>query len=171
MSTTKRSADLKLSLRGTRSGYTLIELLIVMVIATILMSMAIPQFTRMLTTRNAQNARDDLVWMAVRAKAKAVERGQTYLLEINPNTERAWIVRRNPTTAADTIQTVDFSTEFKATISTSANTTITVCYSPRGFAFSCAGAASPSSDTDVTFTHGDKTATARIRPLGQVIRI
>src|SRR5437868_2207336 len=115
MSTKMKRDALMQNLRGSRSGYTLVELLIVMLIASILMSMVVPQFTRMMTTRNAQNARDDLVWMAVRAKAKAVERGQTYMLEINPTTERAWIVKRNATVAADTIQTVDFSTEFKAT--------------------------------------------------------
>ena len=90
MSTKMKRDALMQNLRGSRSGYTLVELLIVMLIASILMSMVVPQFTRMMTTRNAQNARDDLVWMAVRAKAKAVERGQTYMLEINPTTERAW---------------------------------------------------------------------------------
>lgn len=170
MSPITRSTDSKLSLSGSRGGYTLIELLVVMLIASILMSMAVPQFTRMMTAQGAKNARDDFAWMANTAKAKAVERGQTYLLEINPSTERAWIVRRNPTLASDTIQTVDFSSEFKADVSTAANTTITICYSPRGFAFSCS-ANSPSANTDVTFTHVTRTAVARIRPLGQIIRI
>lgn len=151
-------------------GYTLIELLIVMVIAATLMTMAVPQFTRMLQAKNAQNARDNLVWMAARARARAVERGQTFLLEVDPATERAWIVRRNATVASDTVQTVDFSTEFNTTISTAANSVITVCYSPRGFAYSCS-ANSPAANTDVTFTHTDKTAVARIRVLGQITRL
>lgn len=166
---TLKSIDTRQTPAG-RGGYTLIELMIVMVIAATLMTFAVPGFTRMIRAKNAQNARDDLVWMAARARSRAIERGQVFLLEINPTTERAWIVRRNPTTASDTVQTVDFNTEFKSQISTVANTTITICYSPRGFAFSCS-ANSPGVDTDVTFTHIDKTAVARVRPLGQVTRL
>jgi hypothetical protein len=119
------------------------------------------------------NARDAFVWMGARAKAMAVERGTSYLLEVNPTTERAWIVLRRTSgaaLAADTIQKIDFSNEFRATISTVANTTITVCYNTRAYAWSCA-AGSPSANTDVTFATGDKTAVARVKVLGQIERL
>jgi hypothetical protein len=83
-----------------------------------------------------------------------------------------WIVRRNLGTAlaTDTLERVVFSTVHASTISTAANTRITLCYSPRGYAFSCSGN-SPAGNVDVTFTHTDKTAVARVKPLGQIERL
>lgn len=157
----------KMKLIGARAGFSLVELMLVLVIGAIMMTMAVPGFTRMANARNAQNARDNLVWMAARARAKAIETGRVYQLTIDPTAERARIIRRGDTAAMDS---VTFSTEFKATISTVANTTIVLCYNPRGYAFSC-DAGSPSANVDVTFTHIDKTAVARVKPLGQIQRI
>ena len=153
-----------------RDGYTLIELLIVMIIAGILLSYAIPSFTRMSNGTNARNARDRMVWMANRARNIALSRGQVQLFEIDPATNSAWVVRRNPTTAADTTEMVRFSSEYSATVTTSTGNKITLCFSARGYAFMC-GANSPAVNETATVTHIEKTATARIKPLGQVERI
>lgn len=155
-----------------RAGFTLVELLIVMTIGAALMSIAIPSFTRLTTARGAQNARDAVVWMGSRARSRAIERGQAQLLEIDPATDRVWIVRRNTgaALASDTLETVNFPGVHNATISTAANTRITVCYSPRGYAFSCS-ANSPAANVDVTFTTADKTAVARVKVLGQIERL
>lgn len=151
---------------GARAGFSLIELLLVLVIGAILMTFAIPGFTKMSASRNAQNARDNLVWMAARARAKAIEHGRVYQLTIDPAAERARIIQRGAATAMDS---VTFSSEFKTTLSTDANTTIVLCYSPRGYAFPCTG--SPTTNVDVTFTHFDKTAVARVKLLGQIERL
>lgn len=159
-----------MALRATRGGYTLVELIVVLIIGVILTKQAVPGFTRMIRAKNAQNARDQLVWMAQRARSRAIERGQVWQMEIDPTSEKAWVVRRGGTTAADTTQMMDFNSEFKTQVSTVANTVITVCYSPRGFAFSCS-ANSPGANVDVSFTHIDKIAVARVKPLGQVQRL
>jgi prepilin-type N-terminal cleavage/methylation domain-containing protein len=157
---------------SARGGFTLIEMLIVIVISGALLMIAIPSFTKATKGRNAQNARDALVWMGARARGRAIERGQVQLLKIDPANERISIVRRNTGTplASDTLEAVDFSSQFGASISTTANTAIIVCYSPRGFAFSC-DASSPGANVDVTFTYSDKTAVARVKPLGQIERL
>ncbi|MGQ0815926.1 MAG: pilus assembly FimT family protein [Gemmatimonadota bacterium] len=152
---------------GRRGGFTLIELMIVLVIGAIGMSFAVPSFTRMTQTKNAQNARDNLVWMGMRARARAIERGQVWQLQIDPGTAKARVIQRGAASATDSVV---FSSEFGATVSTAGNAAITLCYSPRGYAFSCA-VSSPTTDVDVTFTHNDKTAVARVRPLGQIERI
>jgi prepilin-type N-terminal cleavage/methylation domain-containing protein len=157
--------------RSAREGFTLIEMLIVMIIFGALLTFAIPSFTRMSKGRSAQNARDALVWMGARARARAIERGEVQMLKIDPGNERVSIVRRTTAAAVatDTLEAINFATVHSSTISTTANTVIILCYSPRGFAITCAS--SPNANVDVTFTHSDKTAVARVKPLGQIERI
>ena len=167
----RKSALMRITTDSVRGGYTLVELLLVIIIGTILLMMAIPNFTRVSAGQNVRNARDAMVWMSARARSRAIERGQVTLLEIDPASERVWIVRRNTGTAlaSDTLEKVNFSTERAVTLSTGANTKITLCYNPRGYAFPCTG--SPSSNIEVTFTHIGKIATARVKPLGQIERL
>jgi prepilin-type N-terminal cleavage/methylation domain-containing protein len=157
---------------SARAGFTLIELLIVIMISGTLMMIAIPSFSRVTAARNAQNARDAVVWMASRARSRAIERGQTQLLEIDPATERVWIVRRNTgaALASDTLEKTNFSTTYNTLVSSATNTRVVLCFSPRGYAFSCS-ANSPSANVDVTFSHAGKTAVARVKPLGQIERL
>src|SRR5690349_2572486 len=112
-------ATTRIRVCAARAGFALIGLLIVIVISGALMMMAIPSFNRVTAGRNAQNARDATVWMASRARSRAIERGQTQLLQIDPATERAWIVRRNTgvALATDTLERTDFSNKWSATVS------------------------------------------------------
>ena len=157
---------------SARGGYTLVELLMVIIIGAVLLSMAIPSFTRITAGQNARNARDAVVWMGARARSRAIERGEVVLLEIQPSSERAWIVRRNTGTAlaSDTLEKTNFGTEQQVTLSTTSNNKITLCFSPRGYAFTCA-TGSPGTNVNVTFSHAGKTAIARVKPLGQIERL
>jgi prepilin-type N-terminal cleavage/methylation domain-containing protein len=157
---------------SARAGFTLIEMLLVIIIGAILLSFAIPSFNRVTASRNAQNARDAVVWMAARARARAIERGQVHLLEVSPANDRAWIVRRNTGTAlaSDTLETLDLVAVYNATISTGTNANIRLCYNARGYAFStCSGALT--ADEVVTFTHVSRTAQARMKVLGHIERL
>lgn len=156
-----------------RDGFTMIELAIVLTIAGILAGFAVPSFNALQKNKAAQNARDAFVWMAARTRATAIERGKTYLLEVDPATERAWIVLRRTSgaaIAADTVQTVDYDGEFDATISTGTDARITMCYNPRGYAWGCS-ADSPTVNTDITFAQVGQSAIARLKVLGQVERL
>jgi len=156
--------------RGSRAGFTLIEMGFVLVIGGILLTIAIPGFSNVQRNKAAQNARDSFVWLANRARARAIETGTTQLLEIDPATDRAWIVKRNGTLATDTLQTVSYPSEFKATAATSTNAKITLCYNPRGYAWACDATFSPTFDVSVTFQFASRSAVALVRPLGQVER-
>lgn len=164
-------ATMRTRISTARAGFTLVELLVVIIIGGVLLGIAIPSFTNLTKGRNAQNARDAVVWLAARARGRAIERGEVHLLEIDPPNERAWVVRRNTGTplASDTVETVSLADQYATTVSTTANTKITLCYGPRGYAFTCTG--SPTSNVDVTFTHIDRTARARVKPLGQIERL
>lgn len=153
-----------------QGGYTIVELLLVIVIGAILATMTVPSFTRLASGQNARNARDAVVWMAARARSRAIERGEVVKLEIHVGNERAWIVRRNAGTAlaSDTLEKIDFAVEQNVQINAPAR--IALCYNPRGYAFSCS-AYSPAATVDVTFMHAGKSAVARVRPLGQIERL
>lgn len=155
---------------SAQGGYTIIELLLVIVIGAILATMTVPSFTRMTSGQNARNARDAVVWMAARARSRAIERGEVIKFEIHVGDERAWIVRRNTGTAlaSDTLEKIDFENEQDVQINSASR--LTLCYSPRGYAFSCS-AYSPAAPVNVTFTHAGKSAVARVKPLGQVERL
>lgn len=160
-------------LRGRRDGFTMVELALVMIIMGIIASFAIPSFNNMQRSRGATNARDAFVWMSARARSRAIETGATQLLQVDPVNDRAWIVlRRQAGTpmAADTLQMINFPVEHNATLTTAGNTLFTVCYNPRGYANRC-DASSPNTNVDVTFDHASKTATARVKLLGQIERL
>jgi prepilin-type N-terminal cleavage/methylation domain-containing protein len=160
--------------RARRGGFTLLELAIVLSIAGVIASFAVPSYQNIKRSMAAQNARDAFVWMASRARASAVERGTTYMLELDPAADRAWIVLRrvgSPAEAQDTLQKVDYPSEFGATVSTAANTRVTLCYNPRGYAWRCNTSYSPSTNVDITFTQGATSAAARAKVLGQVERL
>lgn len=164
------SADRPRRGAGLRAGFTIIELVVIIVIMGILMTYAIPRFQSTRAQRTARNARDVFVWNAQRARARAIQTGNTYLYELDPLTEKAWIVKRNPTLPSDTLLTVNFSIGYEATVSTASNNRITLCYNPRGYAFQCS-ANSPTSSVEVTFTNATYTSAARIKPMGQIQRL
>lgn len=134
------------------------------------MTYAIPRFNGVTAKRNARNARDGFAWIAQRARARAIQTGQTQLFQFNPLTERAWVVRRGGSTAADTLVTVNFQTEWASTMATSSNNPVTLCFGPRGYAYNC-HANSPTNNVDVTFTHATYTSQARVKVLGTVERL
>ena len=153
-----------------RPGFTAVEMVIVVVLVGILISISLPGLNGMQRNKTAQNARDSFVWLAARARARAIETGVIQLLEIDPAAERVWIVRRGATLPTDTLLTVDYPTEFAATITTRTNTLITICYNPRGYAAACLGS-SPTDTTRIVFEHAARRAMALVRPLGQVERM
>jgi prepilin-type N-terminal cleavage/methylation domain-containing protein len=158
------------------SGFTLIELLLVVVIAAVLMGYAVPQLNRARAKQGARNARDAFAWTAQRARVRAVQTGKTQLLHINPTTDRAWIVAKND--ATDILVTVNFQTEHEATMRTTANALISVCYGPRGYAFkwatydgtnwNCDQAATD--NVDIWFSHDRVESRAILKAAGQVQR-
>lgn len=150
-----------------RFGFTVIELVIVLVLSAMLTILAIPRFTQLEAQRRAANARDAVIWLAAKARSAAIEHGVSYEMDLDADQDRAWLLPRG---AADTLQVIDFAAEYGVEVSSEAASRVTLCYSPRGFAFSC-DANSPSTAVDFVFSGGHRTATARIRPLGQVDKI
>ncbi|HEY8470564.1 MAG TPA: type II secretion system protein [Longimicrobiales bacterium] len=143
------------------AGFTGIEMLVVLIIAGILVAMAMPALGRAWARQGALNARDSLVALAARARAAAIERGDTEL-KVDALTDRAWIEQ-----AGSTIDAVDYSGEFDADVTTaSGRDALCVRYNARGLGRSC-GHTLPDS---VVFTRGSYSARAVVQFLGQVTK-
>ena len=163
-------------LNARAPGFSLIELLLVIVIAAVLMGYAVPQLNQARAKQAARSARDAFAWTAQRARVRAIQTGKTQLLHVNPNTERAWVVTKDD--ATDILVTVNFQTEHEATLTTPGNAVISVCYGPRGYAFKWAQLASgvwscnlnATDNVDIAFTHAGVQSTARLKAAGQVQR-
>lgn len=143
-----------------RAGFSLVELLFVLIIAAVLIGLVIPSLGEIQARRAAGNARDAFVFMANRARAEALQRGQTVTLQLDVSDESAVLVVGTDTIA----QPIDFAVEYGAAVSVSGGGDLDICYLPRGFADpSC-----PSTQRVATFTTGSESAGATVRVLGQV---
>lgn len=154
MSGTKRR-----SMKRPPAGFTLMELMFVLLIAGILLSIGMKQFGRLQVQHQVRNARDVLVYMGVRAQSEAMKHGDLVRIEIWPDTNMAKIV----TQSDSTLERVRFDSQFTARLIGPA---ITACYSSRGFALpSCTTSGLP---RNIGFVIGSDTASAKVLPLGQI---
>lgn len=156
-------------MRPDRTGFTAVELLVVMLIGAILTSMGVSQFSRYEARQGARNARDSFVYMAGRARSIAIERGAAVRLVIDPAQDRTWI-QTGQTGVGQTLEELSYKGEFAADVTTSARGPVTVCYAPRGFALRSCSMPQSTQAITVTFARGTHVYNARVRPLGQVDR-
>jgi prepilin-type N-terminal cleavage/methylation domain-containing protein len=149
-------------MRRPAAGFTLMELIFVLLIGAVVMSIGVKQFGKIQVRHRVTNARDALLYMGVRAQAEAMKRGDLVRMEIWPDTDMAKIV--TPTDSM--VERVRFDSQFGVSVIGSA---ISACYSSRGFAL-------PSCTTNglprlVGFVASNDTAVAYVLPLGQIGKI
>lgn len=123
---------------SARPGFTMVELLIVVLIAGILGTVAFPGFSQYRQRREAMNAQDAFTGAASRARAAAVQRGEVVLLWVRPDADQTLVLSSD---GADTILRLDLGGgEIRADL---IGMGLTVCYLPRGYAHpSCGDGAS-----------------------------
>lgn len=113
---------------GLRPGFSLIELVLVLMIGGILAAVAIPPMSSYLQSRHAMQARDSFIMMAAQARAAALEEGDYVLMTVSPANDDVVVMRRDGTV----LHSLDLSTGRRADLQ--GDGTITICYTPRGFA-------------------------------------
>ena len=141
-------------------GFTLIEVLIVLVISTILMSMAVKAFGSTSSNLSARQARNVFNGMAARARAQAIESGFTTLLVANIPGDSVWILANG-----QVVENVRFSEEMGVDIQAS-SPTVRLCMSPRGYANTDCN--SFHTAVKMAFVQGAESETIEILPLGQI---
>jgi prepilin-type N-terminal cleavage/methylation domain-containing protein len=141
-------------------GFTLIEVLIVMVVGGILAGIVIKEIGPASSRTSAQQARNVFVGMAARARAHAIERGQMTQLVVDAQADSVSIVAGD-----DVLETVHFRAAMGIDIQ-AADATTRICMSPRGFAEPSCN--SFSTTIKMEFVRGTRSRAVEILPLGQI---
>lgn len=148
---------------GTRRGFTIIELLFVLLIAAVLGGLALPQFSRYMNMRSIVNATDGFRMMAARARATAVERGDVVVLSIDPSRDLVVLVSTDGT---DTIDVLDLARS-EPPVDLGATSGLALCYVARGFVHPGCGSGGDLPQ-DITFSGPSGSMTLEINAIGQV---
>ena len=144
-----------------RSGFSIIELTIVLMVGSILTSIAITSFNGVSGRYAVGGARQSFMSMHARARAQAIEYGQTVRLNVDPGDDSVWLSRGN-----EILELLDFGEVFNVDVRTSTDANLWVCMSPRGFADT--GCNNFSSTVTVDFLLPSDTASVSILTLGQM---
>ena len=145
-----------------RSGFSIIELVVVLMVGSVLTSIAITEFNGVSGRFAVKGARQTLMSMHARARVQAVEFGQTVKLHVDPGGDSIWLSRDG-----EVLDVLDFGKEFKVDIQTSTDSEVRVCMNPRGFADT--GCNSFMSPVTVTFVLMSDSASVLILTLGQMV--
>lgn len=144
-----------------RRGFSLVELAIVLTIASILIGVMIPQIQDTFHQREVNGVRDGVILLAAQARARAMEQARTVEFHLDVDNGTASVVD-----SGETIDELRFRDENGVSASASPSS-ITLCYTSRGFATQpCSTAISGT--TDVVFSRAGHEAELEIWQLGQL---
>jgi len=145
-----------------RSGFTAIEMVIVVVLIGIIAMIGFPKISKTLDKTNLRSARDAVGTLAGTARAAAIQRGCRGVLHFTANT--VWVTTACPA-KVDTVSGVqDLYAQFKVTMSASRDS---VQYDPRGLSMDGFASNTVARLTGSVTTNLDS---VMINPIGKVVR-
>jgi prepilin-type N-terminal cleavage/methylation domain-containing protein len=147
-----------------RSGFTTIEMVIVVVLIGLIAMIGFPKISKMLDKTNVRSARDAVGTLAGTARAAAIQRGCRSALHFTASPSTVWVTTACPA-KVDTVSGVqDLYARFKVTLSASRDS---VQYDPRGLSMD-----GFNSNTVVRLTGSNTTNqdSVMINPIGKVVR-
>lgn len=142
-----------------RNGFTLAEMLFVVIIGGMVLAMGTREYTSLGHQRATSNAGNALVHTANRARSEAMRRGEVVYMWVRPD---LGLVRVG--TATDTVHTLDAG-DYAATM---IGNTFRICYAARGYALP--GCTDVTAAQMVGYVRGTDTAWVQVLPLGQARR-
>ena len=146
-----------------RSGFTTIEMVIVVVLIGIIAAIGFPKIRRSLDKANVRSARAAVGTLAATARAAAIQRGCPGVIHFVATNATVWVTTNCPT-KVDTVSGVQqLATRFNVTLTASRDS---VRYDPRGLSLD-----NLASNTVITFTCsvGSNVDSTVINPLGKVV--
>jgi type II secretion system protein H len=144
--------------RDRRGGYTLAELMAVIVIAGIIATIAVPRLSSYIRHLSARSAASTVVSDLMLARTQAVREGQTVSLRVTNAAEYQLTVDANP---VRTLKTVNVAgTQRSVTLGPNGTT---ISFDPRGMLRAGSG-------SELRITRGTQTDTISITGVGRVYR-
>lgn len=142
-----------------RSGFTMIELLVVILVGSVVLAIGTRQFSTISNQRAVSNASSAMVLTASRARSEALRSGRLVYLRVRPDLGQVLIDN-----SVDDLHRLDMS-DYGVTMSGSG---FTVCYTARGYALP--GCTTFNTVLDLGFSRGGAATSVQVMPLGQVRR-
>ena len=145
----------------TRSGFTLAEALVALVIVGVLFAFGMPRFSDWLVRESVRAARREVTTQVARARAMAVHRGCPAVLHLDDQTGRVWVTAcRIQGAGTETAGTVDDLAErFGASFEADGDSML---FTPQGLALA-------TSSLFLTFSKGEYSGSLEITPVGRPV--
>lgn len=164
--------DERYAMKRKHAGFTLIELVIVILIGSILTGIALSSFQNVQTRFAVRGAKEMYMTLHQRARSKAVEMGETVLLMVYVQGDSALIF-----SASEGVTDVTrFDEQLNVDIRTQGNFSYMMCMTPRGYAdYNCGsytnfGFTQTFADTvRLQFWQSADSASVLVLPMGQLI--
>ena len=148
-----------------KSGFTFVEVLIVMIIVGLIAALGIPRIRDAIEKQNVRSARSAYTTLVAKARAAAVERGcRSALFTTSGTNGRAWVTACRVTGVAgrDTLGGIDpIATRFGITVTAGKDS---ITFDPRGLAIERVR-------TVIQFQSGQIRDSVVINSLGKVTRL
>ncbi len=145
-----------------RTGFTIIELVVVILIGSVLTSMALTSYGSVRGRFAVSGARNTYVALHARARAQAIEQGENVRLTAYPTGDSLVL----ETESGTRLEMIRYSGEFGVDIRATP-VTVRVCMNSRGFADENCN--NFTSATRVEFWAGTDSTSVEILPLGQLV--
>lgn len=147
-------------MESRRSGFTLIEMLLVVMISSLILGVGVQEVPRLWNQQAVGNARDAVVATSHQARAEAMRSGRPVHVWIRPS---AGVVRlgRSTTELLDSVVMSDFEVSMTGS-------DVDLCYTARGYAMP--GCTTLTKSEAFEFARGGRTASLVVLPLGQMWR-
>lgn len=143
-----------------KRGFTMVEVVIVILVGSILLSIAVKSMGGIRGTYAVRSARDTFLSLHARARAYAIERGEVTRLSVDPAGDSVWVH-----TASETIDIVDFQS-MGVDIQASGSSVLRLCINPRGFGETSCN--SFNNRVELDFVQQAERLRIAILPLGQI---
>jgi prepilin-type N-terminal cleavage/methylation domain-containing protein len=151
-----------------RSGFTLLETIIVMFLGAVIAAMGLPKLASSLRQRTVTSAADQFVLTHSMARSTALRYGRTSQLHIDAANLKFWV---DVDTSANNVgqrATISSVRNVSGTGVTMFTNRSTVCFDARGLASTTAGC--EAGDVAITFKDADKSAVVTATTLGKIVR-
>ena len=142
-----------------RAGFTLIELVIVLMVGALLTGIAFRSFSGVMGKMAARQARQSFASLHARTRANAIEMGENVSLNVDMDRDSVWVQR-----GATRVETIRFRIDLGVDIQGTGS--LRLCMNPRGFADTSCN--SFNTTQTLVFAGGTDTAGVQIRTLGQL---